>query len=65
MTNQQKAELYDDYIRKIDWLNRKISQLKAENIYNTPPQVEIEIKQHQQKIAEITGKLETLTKGYI
>mgnify|MGYP006272561515 CR=1 FL=1 len=65
MTNQQKAELYEDYIRKIDWLNRKISQLKAENIVNPPPKVEIEIKQHQQKIVDITHQLEKLTQGYI
>lgn len=60
MTNQEKAEAYDNYIRESDYLQRENSNLKSTHTGNIPPNVMDKIKANERKISIIVGKVEEL-----
>jgi hypothetical protein len=60
MTNADKAQMYDNYLRESDRLQREISKIKSEYIGKIPQHLEEQIKQNNFKIAELVGKLESL-----
>jgi hypothetical protein len=62
MTNQQKAQLYDNYIYESDKLQRENSRIKSENTGNIPPHLEKVIIENERKISIIVRKLEDLFK---
>lgn len=62
MNTQDKARLYDDYVRESDRLQRENSRIKAEYVGNIPPQFEETIRVNEQKIAQLVIKLENLFK---
>lgn len=60
MTKEEKAKLYDDYIRQSDKLQRENSRLKSKYVINIPEDVEQRILENNVKIAELVKKLEKL-----
>lgn len=60
MTNDQKAQVYDDCVRSVEILQRKISKLKSEYVTNIPQHVQNEITENEKKIAVFVGRLENL-----
>lgn len=60
MTNDQKAQIYDDCVRSVEILQRKISKLKSEYVTNIPPHVQNEINESEKKIAVFVSRLENL-----
>ena len=60
MTNQQKAEIYDNLIRESDFLQRTNSKLKSEYVTHIPPHIQNQINANNKKIADLVIKLENL-----
>ena len=58
MTQDEKALLYDDYVREGDRINRKISAIKS-NINRTPQQ-ETELADLNKKLSILEGKVAQL-----
>ena len=63
MTNQEKAELYDNLIRESDRLHRANSILKSEYVINMPREIQETLKENERKINFIVGRLEWLMSG--
>jgi len=62
MTQQEKAIVYDQLIRESDKIQRDNSKLKSEYITNVPLEVERRIKENNDRIAVLVGRLESLFK---
>ena len=62
MTQEEKAILYDNCIRESDRLQRENSKLKSEYITNVPIEGEKKIKENNDRIAVLVGRLESLFK---
>ena len=62
MTQEQKAQAYDNYIREGDRLQREISILKSKYPITMPEKEEMIIKKKQMKLNEIEIKLQILLK---
>ncbi len=60
MTKEEKARLYDEYLRQSDKLQRENSKIKSEYVINIPEDVEQRILENNVKIAELVKKLEKL-----
>lgn len=60
MTKEEKANLYDEYLRQSDKLQRENSRLKSQYVINIPEDVEQRILENNVKIAELVKKLEKL-----
>lgn len=60
MNNEEKARLYDEYLRESDDLQRQNSRIKSEYVGNIPPNLEEQIKRNQQRISVLVAKLEGL-----
>lgn len=60
MTNQEKAEFYDECIRENDRLLRENSRIKSEYVGNIPPELELKIKANESRIALLVGKIEQM-----
>lgn len=60
MTNQQKAQLYDQLVRESDVLQRANSKLKSEYVTNIPANIQQIIDSNNKKIATIIGQFEQL-----
>jgi len=62
MTNEEKAGLYDLYVREAERLERQNSKLKSEFPINRPENVESMINKINQRISELQKKLNDLYK---
>lgn len=62
MTNEEKAGLYDLYVREAERLERQNSKLKSEFPINRPENVESMINEINQRISELQKKLNDLYK---
>jgi hypothetical protein len=60
MTKEEKARLYDEYLRQSDKLQRENSKIKSEYVINMPEHIEEKISSNNVKIAELVRKLEKL-----
>lgn len=60
MTQQEKAYLYDEYIRESDKLQRENSKIKSEYVTNIPPHLQAVIDKNNARIATLVVKLENL-----
>ena len=60
MTNQQKAQLYDQLVRESDVLQSANSKLKSEYVTNIPANIQQIIDSNNKKIATIIGQFEQL-----
>lgn len=60
MTNEQKAQVYDECLRESDRLQRENSKLKSEFVGDIPPQIQQQINKNDDIIAGLVGKLESL-----
>jgi hypothetical protein len=60
MTNEQKAIMYDDYIRESERLQRINSKIKSEHATNIPQNLQEEIDRNNVKIDLLVKKLESL-----
>ena len=60
MTNEQKAQVYDECLRESDRLQRENSKLKSEFVGDIPPQIQQQINKNDDIIAGLVGKLENL-----
>ena len=49
MTNQNKALLYEQYVRESDILQRQNSKLKSQYVVNIPPHIQKIIDEHKDK----------------
>ena len=63
MTNDQKAELYDDLVYRGGLLERKNSQLKAQHAFNMRDNIQKEINENQRMIGVYNQKLSQLMNG--
>jgi hypothetical protein len=60
MGDQDKGELYDEYVRQGDALLRENSKLKSQYPINVPEKVQKTIDGNNLKINELQRKLENL-----
>jgi hypothetical protein len=60
MNNEEKAMLYDKYLRQVDTLQREISQIKSENPINIPVELQSVINENNMKISTLQTKVESL-----
>lgn len=63
MTNQEKADFYDECIRENDFLLRENSRIKSDYVGNIPPELEAKIKANEARIALLVGKIEQLMRN--
>jgi hypothetical protein len=62
MTQEQKAQAYDEYVRLATILQNENSRLKSMNPINLPEESKKIIEANQQKINELEKKLQNLFK---
>lgn len=62
MTQEEKAQAYDNYIREGDILQREISIIKSKYPITMPEKEEKIIQTNQMKLNEIEIKLQNLLK---
>ncbi len=60
MTQQEKANLYDNLLRESDYFQRINSKYKSEYATNIPPHIQAEIDRNDKRIAELVSRLENL-----
>lgn len=60
MTNQEKAQVYDNLIRESDHLQRINSKLKSEYVTNIPMAIQLQIDTNNKRIADLVLELERL-----
>lgn len=63
MTNQEKADFYDECIRENDRLLRENSRIKSEYVGNIPTELNEQIKRNEARIALLVGKIEQMMQG--
>lgn len=63
MTNQEKADFYDECIRENDRLLRENSRIKSEYVGNIPTELNEQIKRNEARIALLVGKIEQMMNG--
>jgi len=62
MTQEQKAQAYDNYIREGDRLQREISRIKSQYPITMPENEQKIIENNQMKLNELQIKLQNLLK---
>ena len=60
MTNENKAEIYDNCLRESDQLQRENSKIKSAFAGNIPPEQQLIIDKNNQRIDYLVKKLESL-----
>ena len=62
MDNNEKAVLYDQYVREANRLQSEITSLKAKYVLNIPEEIQKKINFNNQRINELEKKLINLYK---
>jgi hypothetical protein len=60
MTREEKAVLYDNYIRESDRLQRENSKIKSEYVFNIPPNMQEIIDRNNSRLDVLVKSLEKL-----
>ena len=60
MNREEKARLYDEYVRESDRLQREISKIKAEHIFDIPMDKQEIINKNNAMIEVLVKNLERL-----
>ena len=60
MTREEKAVLYDNYLRESDRLQREISKIKSEYVFNIPPNMQEIIDRNNARLDVLVKSLEKL-----
>lgn len=60
MTREEKAMLYEDYIRESDRLQRENSKIKSEYVFNIPPNMQEIIDRNNARLDVLVKNLERL-----
>lgn len=60
MSNQEKAQLWDELIAENDRLLRENSTFKSDYVGNIPPQIQNRINENEKRISFIVGRMESL-----
>lgn len=60
MTREEKAALYDNYLRESDRLQREISKIKSEYVFNIPPNMQEIIDRNNARLDVLVKSLEKL-----
>lgn len=60
MTREEKAALYDNYLRESDRLQREISKIKSEYVFNIPPNMQEIIDRNNARLDVLVKNLEKL-----
>jgi hypothetical protein len=60
MTREDKARLYDEYIRESDRLQRENSKIKSEYVINIPPNMQEIIDRNNARLDVLVKNLESL-----
>jgi len=58
MTREEKAVLYDDYVRESDRLQRENSKIKSEYVFNMPPNMQEIIDRNNARLDVLVKNLE-------
>ena len=64
MTNEKRAEIYDNCLRESDQLQRENSKLKSEFAGNIPLNIQEQINRNSQRISVLVTTLESLFNPY-
>ncbi|CAK0762335.1 hypothetical protein CCP3SC1AL1_300004 [Gammaproteobacteria bacterium] len=60
MTNENKAEIYDNCLRESDQLQRENSKIKSEYAGNIPPEQQLILDRNNERINLLVKRLESL-----
>lgn len=60
MTNDEKAMLYDKYLRQVETLQRENSRIKSENPINIPVELQLVVNENNMKISVLETKVRNL-----
>ncbi len=60
MTREEKAVLYDNYVRESDRLQRENSKIKSEFVFNIPPNMQEIIDRNNARLDVLVKSLEKL-----
>ena len=60
MNNEEKAMLYDKYLRQAEALQREVSRIKSENPINVPVELQLVINENNMKISILETKVRNL-----
>ena len=60
MTNENKAEIYDNCLRESDQLQRENSKIKSEYAGNIPPEQQLILDRNNERISYLVKRLEGL-----
>ncbi len=60
MTREEKATLYDNYIRESDLLQRENSKIKSEYVFNIPQNMQEIIDRNNARLDVLVKNLERL-----
>ena len=60
MTNENKAEIYDNCLRESDQLQRENSKIKSEYAGNIPPEQQLILDRNNERINLLGKRLESL-----
>ena len=60
MTNEEKGDLYDKYLRQAETLQREVSRIKSENPINVPVELQSVINENNMKISVLETKVRNL-----
>lgn len=60
MNNNDKAQLYEQYVSEANFLQQQISKLKSQYVINIPEHIEKLIEENKQKIRQLEIKLNNL-----
>lgn len=60
MNNEEKAMLYDKYLRQAEALQREVSRIKSENPINVPVELQSVINENNMKISILETKVRNL-----
>ena len=60
MTNENKAEIYDNCLRESDQLQRENSKIKSEYAGNIPPEQQLILDKNNERINLLVKRLESL-----
>jgi hypothetical protein len=60
MNREDKARLYDEYIRESDILQRENSKIKSEHVFNVPQNMQVILDRNNARLDVLVKSLERL-----
>jgi hypothetical protein len=60
MNREDKARLYDEYVRESDILQRENSKIKSEHVFNVPQNMQVILDRNNARLDVLVKSLERL-----